>query len=193
METEKEFWHPPPKGYLKCNIGGASKCNPRIAGYGGVLRDEEVNIIYIFHCHLAKATKNMAELMALEHCLELLILNHSSNVIIEADSEISINAIKRIGFRASSKKVSKHWRLIQVYQRIHKHLLSLRTVSFSHVRSEANKLADTLANQGVFNTECRIEMKWQEMPQDRLKALCKEQEEDDREIFNYWAREKRTE
>ena len=69
LETEKEFWHPPPKGYLKCNIDGASKGNPGIAGYGGVLRDEEGIIIFIFHYHLGKATNNMAELMALEQCL----------------------------------------------------------------------------------------------------------------------------
>jgi len=33
--------------------------------------------MFIFHCHLGKATNNMAELMALEQCLELLNLNHS--------------------------------------------------------------------------------------------------------------------
>lgn len=105
---ENEFWHPPPKGYLKLNIDGASKCNPRIAGYGGVLRDEEGNIIFIFHSHLGKATNNMDELMALEQCLELLKLKHSSNVIIETNSEITINSIKRISCGTVPKKVSKH-------------------------------------------------------------------------------------
>lgn len=69
----KEFWHPPSKGYLKYNIDGASKGNPGIAGFGGVLRDEEGKIIFIFHYHLGRATNNMVELMALEQCMEFLI------------------------------------------------------------------------------------------------------------------------
>lgn len=80
-----------------------------------------------------------------------------------------------------------------MYQRVQKHPLSLRTVSFKHVRREANKLADTLANQGVINSECRFEMKWQEMTQGRVKYLCEEQAAEDREIFKYWARRKGTE
>jgi len=72
MGTKKDFWHPPPKGYLKYNIDGASKGNLGTAGYGGVLRDEEGCIIFIFHSYLGKATNNMAELMALEQCLEFL-------------------------------------------------------------------------------------------------------------------------
>ena len=79
-------------------------------------------------------------------CLEFLKLNHSSNVLIEADSEIYINAVKKISYGIVPERVSKHWRLIQVYQRIQKHLLSLRTISFNHVWRKANKLADLLAN-----------------------------------------------
>jgi len=79
-----------------------------------VLRDDEGKIIFIFHYHLGKATKNMAELMALEQCLELLKLNHSSNVLIEVDSDISINAIKKISYGTTPERVSKQWILIQV-------------------------------------------------------------------------------
>ena len=108
MVTEKDFWQPPPKGYLKYNIDGASKGNPSTAGYGGFLRDEEGSIIFIFHGHLGRATNNMAELMALEHCLECLIKNHRANVIIEVDLEITINSGKRISAGSRPEKVSKH-------------------------------------------------------------------------------------
>ena len=64
----------------------------------------------------------MVELMALEQHLELLSLNHSSNVIVEADSKITINSVKRINCGTWPEKVSNHWKLIQVYQRIHVHL-----------------------------------------------------------------------
>lgn len=49
------------------------------------MRDEEGNIKVIFHSHLGKATDNMAELMAMEQCLEILIEHDTHNVIIEAD------------------------------------------------------------------------------------------------------------
>jgi len=60
MDTEKDFWHPTPQGFLKYNIDGASKGNPGTAGFVGALRDEEGNIIFIFHCHLGRSTNNMA-------------------------------------------------------------------------------------------------------------------------------------
>lgn len=66
MDTEQDYWHPPPKGFLKYNIYGASKGNPSTAGFRGVLRDEIGKILSIFHCHLGRAINNMAELMAME-------------------------------------------------------------------------------------------------------------------------------
>jgi len=38
LDSEQDFSHPPPKGFLKFNIDGASKGNPGTAGYGGILR-----------------------------------------------------------------------------------------------------------------------------------------------------------
>eukprot|EP00253_Pinus_taeda_P010632 PITA_10632 len=143
---ETDYWHPPPQGFLKYNIDGASKGNPGTVGFGGALRDENESILFIFHCHLGRATNNMAELMALEQCLDFLEQDNRQNVIIEANSELIINSVKRISCGTEPKKVSKHWRLIQVFQRIQLHLLCLRTVSFNHVRRTANKLADILAN-----------------------------------------------
>jgi len=110
------------KKHWKLNIDGASKGNPGVVGFGGVLRNEEGRILLIFHNHLCKATNNMAELMAMEQGLEILIINCNSNVIIEADSQITISSVKRISCGSKPEKVSKHWRLIQVYQRIQAHL-----------------------------------------------------------------------
>lgn len=75
-DSELEFWQPPPKGFLKFNIDEASKGNTGTAGHGGVLRDEKGKILFIFHGHLGKATNNMAEILAMEHCLEYLLLDH---------------------------------------------------------------------------------------------------------------------
>ena len=96
INADKDFWQPPPHGFLKINIDGASKGNPGMAGFGGVIRDEKGCIKDIFHSHLGKATNNMAELMALEQCLEILMESNLHNAIIEADSELIINAAKKI-------------------------------------------------------------------------------------------------
>lgn len=73
MDIELDFWHPPTKGFLKYNIDGASKGNLGTAGHGGVLRDENGSIIFIFYCNLGRDTNNMVELMAMEQCLDFLV------------------------------------------------------------------------------------------------------------------------
>jgi len=117
-DREQDFWHPPQDGYLKFNIDGAAKGNQGLAGYGGILRDAKGSIIYIFHWHLGTATNNMAELMVLEQCLDILSQDNCCNVIVEADSELVINSVKRINNGSMPEKVSKHWKLIRVFQRI---------------------------------------------------------------------------
>lgn len=69
IDTKNDYWHPPPMGFFKYNIYGASKGNPSTAGFRRVLRYENKSIIFILHCHLGRATNNMVELMALEQCI----------------------------------------------------------------------------------------------------------------------------
>jgi len=144
--ANKDFWQPPPQGFMKCNIDGASKGNPGTASYKGVIRDEKGCIEIIFHNNLGKATNDMAKLVALEKFLEILRESNLHNTIIEADYELIINSVKKICYGSASEKVSRHWRLLQVYQRIQSHLQNMRTLSFTHVRRTTNKLMDILAN-----------------------------------------------
>lgn len=125
--------------------------------------------------------------MALEQSLESLSNNHHSNFIVEADSEITINAAKITSGGSKPDKVSNHWKLIQVYQRIQMHLRGLRTISFNHVRGDANKMVDLLANQGVNSVVGGMAKKWQEIPPSRAKAIWEEQAKEDREVAQYHA------
>eukprot|EP00253_Pinus_taeda_P034699 PITA_34699 len=106
IDTELDFWHLPPKGFLKFKVDGASKGNSGTASYGGVLRDDKGNILFIFDDHLGKATNNMAEIMAMEQCLEFLVQENRQNMIIEAHSELVINSIKRISWGTTPEKTS---------------------------------------------------------------------------------------
>ena len=82
-----------------------------MVGFGGVIRDEQGCIKDIFHSHLGTATNNMAELMALEECLEIMLESKLHNAIIETNSELVINASKKMCNGTTPRKVSKHWRL----------------------------------------------------------------------------------
>lgn len=163
---------PPPYGFLKINIDGAAKGKPRLAGFGGAIRDDQGQIQMIFHGHLGKVTNNMAELMALEQCLEILVNSGSHNVIIEADSELIIRAVKNISNDTSPDKVSKHWKLLQVFYCIYSHLQTLKSVRFSHVKRKANMLADRLANEGVTNRDKDSRYAWHSLPPGKLWEDC---------------------
>jgi len=89
-------------------VDGASKGNPGKVGYGGILRDEVGNILSLFHRHLGRATNNIAELMAMEQGLEFLKQEDYHNVIIEANSKLVINSVKRIHCGSELEKVSRH-------------------------------------------------------------------------------------
>lgn len=170
--TEKSFWKPPSHGFLKFNIDGASKGNPGEAGYGGVLRDDEGNIQVIIHSYLGKAANNMIEFMAMETCLEILLRYNIQNVTIEVDSELVINSAKRINVGATPEKISEHWKLLQIYQRIQVHLRMFRTLALVHVHREANKMTDWLANEGVQNKNIDLCCWWEEITDGKLKEGC---------------------
>ena len=125
----------------------------------------------------------MAELMALEQCLEILIESNLHNTIIEADSELVINAAKKICNGTKTRKVSKHWRLSQVFQHIHSQLRTLRTISFVHVQRKANMLADCLANEGVLCKENYIRYDWDSTPSIKLCDDYQQQVAKDMEYF----------
>lgn len=107
----------------------------------------------------------MAELMALDQCLEILVNSSSPNVIIEADSELIIREANKISNGTSPDKVLKHWKLLRVFYRIYSRLRTLKTIRFSHVKRKANMLADRLANEGVTNKDRDSWYAWVFFPQ----------------------------
>ena len=92
-------------------------------GFDGVIGDEEGRRKEIFHIHLWTSTNNMVEIMALEQCLEIVMESNLHNAIIEADSKLAINLAKKMCNGTTPGKVSKHWRLLQIFRCIHSHLL----------------------------------------------------------------------
>lgn len=110
--------------------------------------------------------------MALERGIEILMEGNLHNAIIEANSKLVINVAKKMCNRKAHGKVSKHWRLSQVFQHILSQLQTLRTVSFIHVRRKCNMLANHLANEGVLCKESYIGYDWEFVPSRKLHDDC---------------------
>ena len=63
-------WTPPPSGFLKINFDGASRGNPRPAGFGVVLRDHTSKIIHMMESFLGENKNNVEELTRLVRGLQ---------------------------------------------------------------------------------------------------------------------------
>ena len=64
-------WFPPPIGFLKLNFDGASKGNPGPAGFGGVLKNNTVEIIHLYYGTIGHDSNNATELSGLLHGLRI--------------------------------------------------------------------------------------------------------------------------
>jgi len=114
----------------------------------------------------------MAELLALDECLEIPVEANLQNVIIEANSDLIIRVAKKIQNGTSPDKVSKHWKLLHIFHRIHSHLQTLKTIRFVHVRRKENMLSDRLANEGVANKDKDSRHAWELLPKGKLREDC---------------------
>jgi ribonuclease HI len=142
-------WKPTPVGSLKMNFDGASKGNPGRTGMGGVIRDSKGNIIWLYVGILGNSTNNAAEFGALEIGLEILSREGMTNVIVEGDSTLVINIVRRLQNGTRVGKIQRHWRLAQSLQNIQEHLQTGITVELRWVRRSTNGLANIIVNEGV--------------------------------------------
>jgi hypothetical protein len=58
------IWSPPSFLWIKCNVDGAAKGNPGIAGCGGVFRNHRADLIHCFAVPLGITSSTHAELYA---------------------------------------------------------------------------------------------------------------------------------
>jgi ribonuclease HI len=120
-----------------------------MTGMGGVIRDSGGNIIRVYAGSLGNSTSNAAEFGALELGLEILRRERMTNTIMEGDSTLVINTVKRIQNGTRVVKVQKHWCLAHSLQKIQEHLQTINTMELRWVHRSANGLADIISNEGV--------------------------------------------
>jgi len=142
-------WTPPPKNTYLLNFDGASKGNPGITGYGGVIRNSQGIPLKIYFGSIGWNTNNAAELEGL--WLGLQIAHHQSfmPLIVEGDSQIIINMASKLQQGSAAQKVSRSWRMATRLESLQTWLQNNKSTSFKHIRREGNKAADFLANLGA--------------------------------------------
>ncbi|XP_059078115.1 uncharacterized protein LOC131876678 [Cryptomeria japonica] len=139
------IWSPQNLGWLKLNFDGASRGNPSPSGIGYVIRDHIGATLGKMAKLIPPDTNNIAEFKALQFGLIYCIKHGLNNILVEGDSEIAINAIKR--------KTTPNWRLQGILDNIIASLDRIENYEAKHIYREANSEADALlkiAAQGTY-------------------------------------------
>ena len=142
-------WAAPPPGVFKLNFDGTSRGNPGKAGFGGLVRDHEGHVRLVFMGAIGEDTNNSAELDGLLRGVEIVIREGFLPAIVEGDSSVLISVANRLLSGQKTEKVSLSWRLASRLERLRLIIRAHPATSFVHVRRDANRAADCLANAGV--------------------------------------------
>jgi ribonuclease HI len=167
-------WSPPPPGFVKLNFDGSSKGNPGPASFGAVLRDSAGKILHITTGYLGLNTNNATELWSLIKGIKLAINHNIHQLIVEGDSQVTIQLVSKIIHGSHPSKFSPRWRLLRLLEDFRSLLQPNLTLIPSHVKREANKITDSLANEGVDSKEEMIQLDARISPVPPLLSRCME-------------------
>lgn len=78
------------------NFDGALRGNPTLADIGGIIRNNEGEILHIYSKALGEGTNNKMEFSAMERGLRILWMNQTGNAVVEGDLEVAITAARKI-------------------------------------------------------------------------------------------------
>ncbi|XP_059064531.1 uncharacterized protein LOC131856679 [Cryptomeria japonica] len=131
------IWSPPKPGWIKLNFDGASRGNPSPSGIGYVIKYHTGAILGKMAKSIPPDTNNIAEFKALQFGLRDCINHGFNNILVEGDSKIAINAIKR--------KNTPNWRLQGILESIVASLDRIENYEAKHIYREANSEADVLS------------------------------------------------
>ena len=130
------------------NFDGASRGNSDDVRYGGLCRDLQGRVIFVFLGSIGRDTNNSVELEGMIQALNCVVRSNSFPAIIENDSNIMIQIARWLEYGQVSGQVSTRWRLASLLDDLCGMLHTHSVVSFCHVRRDANKVVDLLANVG---------------------------------------------
>jgi len=140
---------PSPPGFIKLNFDGASKGKPGPASFSFILRDEQGSILHISKGTLGYDSNKEAELWALIKGLTLAHHHGYHQIMVEGYSQIILNMLTKLLHGSSMENISSIWRILHTMYSLRNLLQPHQFLIPSHIRREANKVADELVNIGV--------------------------------------------
>jgi ribonuclease HI len=123
-------------------VDGAARGNPGEAGCGAAICDDSGAVVKELSRYLGQATNNVAEYEALLLGLEALIAMGKKKIRVQSDSELLVRQLNG-RYRVRDPKLQ------MLFGRVRNLLRQFDRCTIVHVRREANKLADKLANRGI--------------------------------------------
>jgi ribonuclease HI len=96
LQLGEHSWKLPLEGSLKLNFNGVLKHDPEWTSMEGVIRDSQGKIIWLYTRSLGNSTNNAVEFGALEISLEILHWEGMTNFIVEGDSMLVINTVRKL-------------------------------------------------------------------------------------------------
>ncbi len=127
------------------NIDGASRGNPGEAGAGALLQDSSGHTVELKK-YLGQTTNNVAEYEALVVALEEARRLGAGEVEVRSDSELLIHQMNGV-YRVKSEQLKP------LYEKAGSLASGFGKIKFVHVRREANREADRLANLAIENRD----------------------------------------
>ena len=123
-------------------VDGAARGNPGKAGCGAAIFDENGVTVKELSRYLGTTTNNVAEYEALLMGLEALVALGRKNIRVQSDSELMVRQLNG-QYRVRDAKLQL------LFERALDLLRRFDRCTMLHVRREANKLADKLANRAI--------------------------------------------
>ncbi|GLJ49051.1 hypothetical protein SUGI_1034820 [Cryptomeria japonica] len=142
LRRENVKWQRPNKDWVKLNFDGASKGNPGRAGGGGVFRDDKGNIMAVYAEAYGWESAYYAEARALFRGIQIAAEQGWTRLEIEGDCMIIVNALNNEGYG--------HWNNDVLIQNARLLCTTFQEWKCMHVYREGNRLADVMANCGVY-------------------------------------------
>lgn len=99
-------WRPPPMDILKINSDGSSRGNPGQAGVGGIGRDFDGNVIFMFSIYKGVHSNNVMEALAIKIAIERGCSLGWRKMVCESDSQIVVDMINNQRVDDSNWKIA---------------------------------------------------------------------------------------
>ncbi|XP_055802719.1 uncharacterized protein LOC129871761 [Solanum dulcamara] len=152
------YWRKPSAHMVKLNTDGSALHNPGKIGGGGLLRNNQGDLLFAFSTPFGEGTNNQSEILAaifgLTWCLQL----GYTKVILEVDSELVIRWIKHLA--------QPPWTVRTQLQQLQDISHQFQVFKCNHTYREANFTADVLSKHSHKCTTPQIYLNKQELPKE---------------------------